>query len=60
MPSSGLREQTQPGWRSAADVQRVEAWRAETNVQREGVGSTEAIEGGCTQVENLCYGSHTG
>ena len=41
MPSSGLREQAQPGWRSAADVQRVEAWRAETNVRREGVGSPD-------------------
>jgi len=41
MPSSGLWEQAEPGWRSAADMQRVEAWRAETNVQREGVGSPE-------------------
>ena len=41
MPSSGLWEQAQPGWRSAADMQRVEAWRAETNVRREGVGSPE-------------------
>ena len=41
MPSSGLWEQAQPGWRSAADMQRVEAWRAEMNVRREGVGSPE-------------------
>ena len=44
MPSSGLWEQAQPGWRSAADMQRVEAWRAETNVRREGVGSPEPHE----------------
>jgi len=39
MPSSGLWKQAQPGWRSAADMQRAEAWRAEANVQREGLGS---------------------
>ena len=55
MPSSGLWEQAQPGWRSAADMQRVEAWRAETNVRRGGVGSPERRDGQ-TQVENLCYG----
>ncbi len=47
MPSSGLWEQAQPGWRSAADMQRVEAWRAETNVRREGVGSPEPPRDTC-------------
>ena len=50
MPSSGLWEQAQPrpirlrrigARRSAADMQRVEARRAETNVRREGMGSPE-------------------
>jgi len=54
VPSSGLWEQAKPGWRSAADMQRVEAWRAETNVRREGMGSPERVA--CTQVKNLCYG----
>ena len=40
-PSSGLWEQAQPGWRSAADMQRAEAWRAEVNVRREGTGSPD-------------------
>ena len=34
-------EQAEPGWRSAADMQRVEAGRAETNVRRRGTGSPE-------------------
>ena len=41
MPSGGLWEQPQPGWRSAADMQWVEAWRPATNVRREGVSSPE-------------------
>jgi hypothetical protein len=43
MPSSGLWEQAEPGWRTAADMQRVEAWRAETNDRREGIGSPDAL-----------------
>ena len=43
LPSSGLWEQAEPGWRTAADVQRVEAWRAETNVVREGIDSPDAL-----------------
>jgi hypothetical protein len=43
LPSSGLWEQAEPGWRTAADMQRVEAWRAETNVRREGIGSPDAL-----------------
>jgi len=34
LPSSGLWEQAEPGWRTAAGLQRVEAGRAETNVVR--------------------------
>ncbi len=40
MPSGGLWEQPQPGWRSAADMQ-GEAWRPATNVRREGVSGPE-------------------
>jgi hypothetical protein len=43
MPSSGLWEQAQPGGRSAADMQRAEAGRAEASVRREGVGSPEHV-----------------
>ena len=39
VPSSGLWERAQPGWRSEADMQRAEAWRAEANVRRDGTGS---------------------
>ena len=47
MPSSGLWEQAKPGWRSAADMQRAEAWRAEANVRREGMGTPERQRGQC-------------
>jgi len=41
MPSSGLWKRAQAGCRSEADMQRAEAWRAEANVRREGMGSPE-------------------
>jgi hypothetical protein len=43
VPSSGLWEQAEPGWRSAADTQRAEAGRAEANVKREGMGDPEPV-----------------
>jgi hypothetical protein len=39
MPPSGLWKRAQPGWRSEADMQRAEAWRAEANVRRGGMGN---------------------
>jgi len=39
VPPSGLWERAQPGWRSEADMQRAEAWRAEANVRRGGMGN---------------------
>ena len=50
MPSSGLWEQAKPrpirlrrigARRSVADMQRAEAWRAETDVHREGMSSPD-------------------
>jgi len=43
--SSGLWERAKPGGRSEADMQRAEAWRAEANVRREGMGIPEAGAG---------------
>ena len=40
-PVAGLWEQAQPGWRSAADMQRAVATMATANVRRRGIGSPD-------------------
>ena len=45
MPMSELRQQAEPGWRSAANVQGTAAGRADVNVQRVGVGNPEQMAG---------------
>jgi len=53
-PRAGLWEQAQAGCRSAADMQRAEAGRAEANVRRRGTGSPSRRGAPCIpQVENL-------
>ena len=41
---------------SVADVKCVEAWRAETNIRREGMGSPEPDAMDRHRLKNLCYG----
>ena len=57
VPSSELWKRAQAGGRSEADMQRAEAWMAEANVQREGMGIPEAGLG--AESDAIRYGDFT-
>jgi hypothetical protein len=40
-PGAGVADKRSHGWRSTGSIERAEAWKAEANVRRRGVGNPD-------------------